>query len=63
MMVCGASECSILAQFALVSMVLVVHLFTNMKKASCKFSCFFLLVDFILHIDLSPIQFPFTPKR
>jgi hypothetical protein len=44
-------------------MVLVVHLFTNMKKASCKFSCFFLLVDFILHIDLSPIQFPFTPKR
>jgi hypothetical protein len=34
LMVCGAGECSILGQFALVSMVFVVHLFTNMKKAT-----------------------------
>jgi hypothetical protein len=61
LMVCGASECCILGQFALVSMVLVVHLFTNMKKATCKFSYSFLLVDCILHIDLSPVQFPLHP--
>jgi len=61
LMACGAGECNILGQFALLSMVLTVHLFTNMKKATCKFSCSFLLVDYILHIDLSPIQFPFHP--
>jgi hypothetical protein len=61
-MVCGVGEWSILAQFALVSIVLVLHLFTNMKKATCKFNCYFLLVDCILHIDLSPIQFPFHPE-
>jgi hypothetical protein len=61
LMVCGVGECNILGQFALVSMVLVVYLFTNMKKATCKFSCFFLLVDYILHIDLSHVQFPLHP--
>jgi hypothetical protein len=36
-------------------MVLVIYFFTNMKKPTCKFSCFFMLVDCILHIDLSPV--------
>jgi len=57
----GAGECSIFGQFTLVSMVLVVHLFTNLKKATCKFNCYFLLVDCILHIDLNHVQFPFHP--
>jgi len=61
LMVYGTSECSILGQFALVSMVLVVHLFTNMKKATCKFSYSFRLVDYILHIYLSLVQFPLHP--
>jgi hypothetical protein len=61
LMVCGAGECNILAQFALVSTVLAIHLFTNMKKTTCKFSCSFLLVDYILHINLSPVQFPLYP--
>jgi len=61
LMVCGVGECNILGQFALVSMVFIIHLFTNMKKATCKFSYFFLLVDCIPHIDLSPIQFPCHP--
>ncbi len=52
---CGAGECSILGHFSLVSMVLVIYFFTNMKKPTCKFSCFFMLVDCILHIDLSPV--------
>jgi hypothetical protein len=60
-MVCGAGECNILGQFALISMVLVVHLFTNMKKATRKFSYSFLLMDYILHIDLNPIRFPLHP--
>ncbi len=59
--VCGAGECNILGQFALVSMVFVVHLFTNMKKATCKFDCSFLLLDCILHINLSLVQFPLHP--
>jgi hypothetical protein len=61
LMVYGAGECNILGQFALVSMVLVIHLFTTMKKATCKFNYSFLLVDCIPHIDLSPIQFPRHP--
>jgi hypothetical protein len=42
-------------------MVFVVHLFTNMKKATCKFDCSFLLLDCILHINLSLVQFPLHP--